>query len=333
MEHPNIRFLAHTAAQKSSNPTARRMSAIYGGIALGISFVVFLLQYVIRIRISAATGLSGLGTRSIFSSLDTFLPVVQILLMLCLNFGYLAAMVRLSRDQFVSENTLKTGVDRFWPLVRMQLIRFVIFGLVLFGCAYFALNIFMISPLSNSFATIMEPVIGSVSVINGNTPVIDEDTLASAMYAMWPYWIVLAAVLLLVFVPTYYCYRLADYSLYDHPEAPAMAAIRQSRRITYKQRFFLFRLDLHYWWYHVLIALTAVVANLDLLLPLFGISLPLSPEVCYFLFMILSLGLQFAVIFYFRARIEIAYALAYQALCPPPASSDGVVLGSIFDNR
>ena len=54
----------------------------------------------------------------------------------------------------------------------------------------------------------------------------------------------------------------------------------------------------------------------DVLLPLCGITLPFSDTVSYFLFLSLSLALQFAVYYFAMNRIAVTYAVAYATLLP-----------------
>jgi hypothetical protein len=68
--------------------------------------------------VADAGGLGNIGTRSILSSLQTMLPLVQSVVILCLDVGFMAAMLRVARGQYVSQNTLRLGFDRFWVMLR-----------------------------------------------------------------------------------------------------------------------------------------------------------------------------------------------------------------------
>jgi hypothetical protein len=94
-----------------------------------------------------------------------------------------------------------------------------------------------------------------------------------------------------------------------------------------RNRFALFRLDLNFWWYYLLQVLVLAVCYGDMLLPLVGITLPWSDTVSYFVFLSLSLALQFAVYYFFLNPVAVTYATAYEALLPkqqeetaPPAA-------------
>lgn len=55
---------------------------------------------------------------------------------------------------------------------------------------------------------------------------------------------------------------------------------------------------------------------LFLMLPMLGVALPFSGTVSYFLFLALSLGLQFAAYYFCMNKVAVTYATAYEALLP-----------------
>ena len=137
------------------------------------------------------------------------------------------------------------------------------------------------------------------------------------------------AVMLVFGVPMLYRLRLADYVLYDHPETGALYALRQSRLMMRGNRWAMFQLDLSFWWYFLLAALSAAVNYGGLLLSLIGVSLPISDNGAAILFFLLSTVLDFVVIYRFRSKLEVTYALVYNSL-KPPETTGGAVLGNIF---
>lgn len=109
-----------------------------------------------------------------------------------------------------------------------------------------------------------------------------------------------------------------------------MAALRESRKMMRRNGMKLFKMDLSFWWYHALTLLASVICYGDALLAAVGIQLPFNATVAFFLFYGLYLVVLFAIQYFLRNRVECAYAMAYESICPKP-KDDGVVLGSIFD--
>ena len=109
---------------------------------------------------------------------------------------------------------------------------------------------------------------------------------------------------------------MVTYRLIDEPYPRARLALRESRIMMHRNRFALFQLDLSFWWFYGLQLLVMVLCYGDMLLPLCGIELPFSETVSYFLFLALSLALQFAVYYFAMNRVAVTYAVAYTALLP-----------------
>ena len=180
---------------------------------------------------------------------------------------------------------------------------------------YAGTYLFMLLPASDRFYEILSPVLNSATVLS-DAAVLDEATIAAAVQAMVPMLGISAVLFLLVFIPMHYRYRMVIYRLIDQPRPGALAALRESRFMMRRNRLALFRLDLRLWWYYLLQVLMVVVLYGDTLLALLGIFLPMSGTAAYFLFMGLSLALQWAVSWFFMNRVEVTYALAYDALLP-----------------
>lgn len=303
---------------------------LYAAVTLGVSCLCTLLQFLLSSQISHTGGLAGMSTRSFFSALSSFLPILSAIVTMCMSFGYLGGMVRISRGQYASRNALKTGYERFWPLLRLKLLlSAILLGFAL--CAsYLASFLFLLSPFSDRFMSAVSPAISSGSLLSGGSIVLDESTLDALYAASGPLIVIFAVVILAVLVPVLYRYRMADYILYDHPEAGALYALRESRKMTRGSRLGLFKLDLSLWWYYALTLLCAVLSYGDVLLSLAGISLPIGDTACFTLFYVLSLAANFALLYFLRNRVEVTYALAYGQLKPKEQPQSGVVLGNIF---
>ena len=109
-----------------------------------------------------------------------------------------------------------------------------------------------------------------------------------------------------------------------------LSALRTSVQMMKRNGFRLFKLDLSFWWYYGLIALATCISYGDVILPMVGISLPFNDTVAFYLFYFLYLIMLFAVYFFLRNPVEVAYAKVYDSLLDKPADN-GVVLGNIFD--
>ena len=329
MDIRNRKHLHKVAANRLERAQQKKQIILaYTLISLGISTLVTVGTYFLGDQISQTGGLRNMGLRSILSTLETLLPIVQSLALLCLELGFLNAMIRISRGLFTSVQSLRAGFSRFWAAIRGSLLislRYIIAGMASF---YLALMIFGLTPLSNKAMEILTPIAEQMTAMT-TAPVIDEATVLALGDAMTPFFVLFGIIVAVMVVPMVYRYRLVNYILMDKPGYGALRAIHESTLLMRGNRFALFRLDLSLWWYYLLAALSAVLCYGDAILQLVGISLPWSPTVSYFVFYGLFVVAQFWVCYFFGNRVGVTYALAYEAL-KPKEEDTGVVLGNIF---
>ena len=322
-----IQSVASDRVRQSSSQ--RKIVMIYAGLTLGLTGLVMVLDYVLGLQIDNFGGLSNLGKKAMLSSVRSMLPFIQSLLNMCLNLGYVAAMLRIARGMYTSPQTLRLGFDRFWLLMRCSIFRGLIMAAVVFVCLYFGIMIFMMLPVSDSAVEIVTPLLSQVSMLD-NSIVIDDATYTLLMEAMIPAFVICGILMLVLGVPVLYNYRMVDYVIIDRPGTGAMAALRESKRMMRGNRFALLKLDVSLWWYYLATGAATVICYGDMLLPMLGIELPVSERFAYFAFYVLYLMATFAILVFLRNRVEVAYALAYDAVKPVENRENGVILGNIF---
>lgn len=325
--HREIKEFSSQRLQQS--PSQRNIVMIYAALALGLTALVTVLSYVLEMQIDNYGGLSNLSKRTTLSSIQSMLPVAQSLLTMCLDLGYLAAMLRIARGMYTSAQTLRLGFDRFWLLMRCSIFKGMIMAAVMFGCVYLGIWIYMLTPFSSQAVEIVAPLMQQVSVLNSGI-VIDDGTYALLMEAMVPAFAICGVLMLLVGGPVFYSYRMVSYVIIDKPATGALMALRESKMMMRGNRFKLLKLDCSLWWYYLATAAAMVVGYGDLLLPMVGVELPMSETVSYFGFYALYLAASFCVLCFLRNRAEVCYALAYDSIKPEQKQDGGVVLGNIF---
>ncbi len=332
MDIRNTKELKVFAAQRLEQaPDARKIVLCYTGVVLGLSLLLTLADLVLEGLISQTGGLGSMGTRTIFSTIQTILPMAGTVITMCVELGFLSAMLRVARGQYASPKSLRLGFDRFWPLLRLTLLKAVIFlgmGLI---CVYVATFIYMMTPLSDAAMAVLTPLLSSSTVLDSSSLILDDAAYAQLMSAMAPVFLICAGLFCVAAVPVWYQYRMAEYVLIDRPALGAIACLRESRKMMRARRFRLFCLDLSMWWYYAAAALSTVICYGDVILALMGVSLPLSEDAAYFLFYGLYLLVQAAIYCGLRSRVEVTYALAYDALRPQEQPQNAVVLGNIFN--
>ncbi len=327
----DIRKIKAIAAQRLDTAQyEKQIVLIFGGISTLTALLVTVVNYCLGLEIDKTGGLSNFGLRSVLASIQNFLPLVQMGVLMCLELGYMAAMLRIGRGQYTSAQTLRAGMPRFWAMLRAMLLQTLMYLGVGLASFYLGMQLYLFTPMANGFLEAMTPLLTAGSEQEMLTMMASDaalqETLLGALVPMY--------VLALVFfaagaVPIAYQYRMVNYVLLDKPAVGALAAMRESKRMMRRNRFSLFRLDLSFWWYYAISVLGLLVCYGDVWLALLGVQLPLPGTVSYFLFYGLYLVISMASCYFLRNRVEVAYVQAYEAV-RPREQQGGVVLGNIF---
>lgn len=330
MDIPSSKYLKVKAANRlESGKDPQRVVLVYSAIVALSALAVNVIQFLLENQISQTGGLQNIGTRSILSTLDSVLPLVQMLVITCLTLGYTAAMLRIVRRQYASEKTLKAGFERFWLLLRTRLLQGLIYFGIAFALSYVSLAIYMVTPFSARLSALALPLV-SAGTFSPEALLNDEALLLSMYDALLPMMVIYCVLLVAAVWFISYRFRLVDYLLIDQPQLGAFGALRTSRQKMKGNVMSLFKLDFSFWWYYLLRGLSTVLIYGELLLAIFGIQLPLSSTAAYFASVILYLGADFALNYFLMNRIEITYALFYDMLNPQQPQQEGAVLGNIF---
>lgn len=327
----NTRELKKFADERLSNVRdLKRIIWIYAGVSIGLTALVTIVNYLLGLQIDQLGGLRNMSTRKILSTIQSVLPIAQTMVSICVNVGFLAAMLRVARGQYVSPNTLRLGFDRFWVLIRWTALQVLLYAAVVMLGVYIGIMIYMISPLSNDAVALLTPYLSETSLLNSEV-VLDDAAYALFSQMLIPAYLLCGVVVCILGLPMLYSYRMVNYVIIDHPGMGAMAALQESKRMMRGNRLQLFKLDVSLWWYYGAMVLASVICYGDMILPLLGVTLPWSEDVSYFVFYGLYLIATLGIYCTMSSRVETVYALAYDSLKPEEKKDSSVVLGNIFE--
>lgn len=330
MDLRNIREMKSFASQRlEASPSQRQIVLIYASMALGLTVLVTVLNHVLNLQIDNFGGLSNLGKKTMLSSVQSMLPLAQSALTMCLDVGYVAAMLRIARGMYTSAQTLRLGFDRFWVLLRCSIFKGFILTGVAFASMYAGIMIFMMTPLAEPVTQIVAPLMEQMTLLD-SAVMIDDATYEQLMRAMLPCFAFGGILMVLLGGPIFYNLRMANYVIIDKPAMGALMALRESKKMMRGNRLKLLKLDISLWWYYLASFAATVICYGDVLLPMLGLQLPVSETVAFFGFYALYIGASFCILFFLRNRVEVTYALAYDAVKPEEKQDSGVVLGNIF---
>ena len=301
----------------------RQILLVYCGILLASCLVTTGLGQGLGSLMSRSGGLGNLGTRSLLSTLQTLLPMAHTLVLLVLDLGLLAAMLRISRGQFTSPQTLRTGLARLFPLLRLLLLQIPIYLALGLAMVYASMMVFFMTPLSNGVIELLTPMVNSGADPQQLVTMLttDDAALMAFLKAVAPMYGILLVLMAAVMIPVSYRLGVAQLVIVEDPRAGAFRALSESFRMTRRNCMAFFKLDLSFWWYY----LASMLVNV---LPFLDSVVPMSESVGWLLYG-LSLVLQIGLYYFFRPRLEVGRCLIYNAIRPKPQST-GQAIGNIF---
>lgn len=297
----------------------RRLVLLHTGIALVCSLVLTLISYFLNHQVSGTGGLAGIGTRSVLQSMQSVLSLALTIILPFWEFGFIAAAMRYARQEEVAPRNLLTGLRRFAPLLRLQLLQGAVYLLLLIAAAQLASTVVMLTPLGAGMMELMESLMQNQDFIQ--TGLFPEEMLEQLIRAAIPVYAVSGLLFALAAIPVSYRLRLAPYMVLDG-QSRALAAMVTSNRKMKGNCVGFFKLDLLFWWYWLLQGVCSLLAFGDALLPALGLQLPMDPEAAMFLFYGLQLAGSLALAYLWRAPVETTYATAYDTLTGEPKTEE-----------
>lgn len=318
MDIPSRHELNAAASDALRNaPNQKRLVLIWAGVGTVLPLLISVISYILEHQIADTGGLSGIGLRSVLSTIQSVLSFSASVLLPFWSLGYLSVTLHFARKEPAKDATLLDGFRRFRPILRLFILEMIIYAAVCFLCVQFVSVILYFTPLSAPVYRVLED--SQQMLMSG---VMEEEMLLSLTEAMLPIFAISAIACVIVLIPISYRLRLASLCIVDTPGCGARQAIGTSLRLMRRNSLTLFRLDLSFWWFYLIKLLVSVLCYGDTLLPLFGVTLPFSYSVSFFGFYIASLLLQFLLLYAANNKVQTTYALFYDALRTPPKAAN-----------
>lgn len=300
-------IIKQTAAERLTLRNPHRLSLIYAAVALGLSTLVTVVNFLLARQLDSAGGLAGMGTRAILSTAQSVLTLATVVLLPFWDAGYRYTCLRHARGQYADADNLLEGLRRWAPVLRLNLLRILLISLLSFVCMQAAGMLFMFSPFS------MEAMEALSQMPEPTDPAAMEAMVEAMLPLMIPLYVIFAVVLLVALIPVFYRLRLADLMVLDG-ENRALNAMKDSNRAMRGHMWQYFLLDLKFWWFYLGQLFATALAYGDTLLTALGTSI--NPDVTYFVFFALSVTAQFLLTWRFAPLVNTTYAVAYETLKP-----------------
>ena len=305
----NYRDIRTAAAERmtSAQTDPHRQSLIYAGAALGLSVLITVINFLLSRQLESTGGLAGIGMRSVLTTAQSVLSFASLILLPFWDAGYRHSCLQLARGKRLWSDMLLEGFRRWGVVLRLNLLRGLLFTAIGFVCLQAAGMLYMLSPFSMPAMEAMSEIMESAD------PAAMEQAMEAVLPMLIPIYVIFAVVLLAVLIPVSYRLRLADMFIIDERCGARIAMLESNRRMK-GHCVQYFRLDLSFWWYFLAQLAVTAVAYGDLALNALGVAI--HPDVSYFLFFGISALGQFLLIWRCAPMVFTAHALAYETLTP-----------------
>ena len=288
-----------------------RLVLIHTAVSLGATLLVALLNLWISSMIDDTGGLSGLGMRSMLETAQASIELAVTVALPFWNISLTRAAICWARGELAEPPVLLEGFRRFRSVLGLKLLTALLFLGIAIPVSYIGGALFLLTPFAAPLMEMIEPLMEQSSALNPEILLTDEmiDQISSAAV---PLTIFVGVIFALVAIPVWYRIRFADFAVMDG--CRGRISLWESVRITKKHCLQVFKIDLSFWWFYLLQALSVALCYGGSILPALGVNLPISEELAYFAFLAIGCLCQGALLWKFQAQVSLTYALAYESL-------------------
>lgn len=310
LEPSHYQTAARASLHKADRPG--RVILIHTGIVLLVSLLFSAADYFLDQQIGLTGGLSGMGTRSILTTIQSTLRLLQIVVLPFWQIGYTYYTLKVAQGESAGVADLLEGFRRFGPVLRLKLLMAIMGALLVLASSYVSSLLFTLSPWAI-------PMMQELEVLMADG--FDEAALLDAVASMTqdaivPILILFGLCFLTGFIFLFFRFRLAELWLMDHPTKGALAALHSSRMAMRGNYKAMFRIDLRFWWFYLLDLLVTVLCYGDVILDAVGLEMTMNAFGHYLIFFSLYVWAQMALYWWKRNEVAVTYAHAYMQLCP-----------------
>lgn len=314
-DYPALKQAAQEDLSRASGDPGRPV-LIHTGISASAVLILAVVDYVLNRQIGTTGGLSGMDQRALLSTVQTVLRFLYTTLLPFWTIGYIFFALQLSLRESADFDSLLEGFRRFGAVLRLQLLKTFLMGGVLFFGIQAGYFLFCTTPFAAPLMEVAQKIVESGGTVDFF--LLEEDMYNALMQVRVPLLCTVALVGLLFSIPIFYRFRLADLYLMEYPEDGAFRALAGSTRLMRGSYLAMIRLDLHYWWYHGLNLLIALVGSAGTLVMLLEIPLPIPSDIVPVIGSALFALFSVALAWWKKNPVTLAYVHAYEVLQDPP---------------
>lgn len=312
-----MQFTNPSALRCRANDTLRyatydpkKLAMLHTAVALGCSLLVTVVNILVSRQIADTGGLSGMGLRSVLSTMQSVLEFVVMVALPFWEIGLIFAALGWARKEHASPRTLLQGFARFRSVLVLNLLRLAVLFAASFTIFYVISSFYMMTPFSEPLWELVEPMMYGSMTTQELEAMLTPEMMDAIMQASVPMLVLFGIAYVPVAVFLFYRLRFAEYAMADGINP--FKALWRSVRLTAKGRCVrLLKVDLHFWWYYLALAAFAVLGFADVILAWFGVNLPISADAATILVYLMAILCQVAFCWQYQATVSTVYALLY----------------------
>lgn len=232
----------------------KKLALVFGLVSLGVGPLLIGVDVLLLKAMENAQGLSGLGLSSMLETVSSLLSYAWNIFILLWSPGILYCGLMLLREQDPWPKGLFRGFKKWAGIIKYTIL-LIAFGVVL---------VMVIAPI---VAALSVSFMGEFVEFISKMPETEAEMLAymesvsdvQLIRMMLPMLIMMCVVMLAVIIPLSYRVRLVQLIIMDEEKIGTREAIRFSFKLTKGSCWQLFRLDLSFWWYYLLMGVMSVI--------------------------------------------------------------------------
>ena len=324
-----LRRQAEDALQAASYDP-RRLVLIHTAVSLGSSLLVAVLNFILAQKIADTSGLAGMGVQTILATVQGVLEAVVMLALPFWNISLVFAALQWNRRENAEPSCLLQGFRRLGAVLGIKFITVMVYFAIGMALFYVSMAIFMLTPFSQPMMDLLEPHITEGMTQEELLALITPELVAEAAQYCVPLLVIFGVLFIVAAIPVFYRLRFADFAVMD--DTNAISSVAKSFLMTRRNTLRLIRLDLHFWWFYLLQFLSVALCYGDVILPMFGVTLPFSQDAAFFLFYVLGILFQGLLLWAAQATVSATYAEAYRALDLTPPKPKAPAPNPLWEN-
>lgn len=312
-EPSSLRTSAGESLRQAPNPG--RVILLHTGAMLLLSLLLTVADFLLNQQISATGGLSGMGLRSVLTTIQSLLRLIQLIILPFWQMGYTYYTLNVARRQTAGLPDLLEGFRRWAPVLRLKMLILGLGVLLAILCIQATNILFVMTPWTAPLMTLLSD--GSMT-----EEAFTEALLTIGQEIMIPWLVIFGICFLAGFLFLFFKFRLAELWLMDHPSDGALVALRNSSILMRGNCKAMFKIDLHFWWFYLLELVVTALCYGDVFLSSLGMEMTTDAFGHYLIFFCLYIWAQMSLYWWKRNEVCVTYAHAYLELCPDPVETD-----------